>query len=46
MKQVSGPTASVTCAFTLSLAPEGVPTQTYSPLRTPRSAAAFGLIST
>src|SRR6185503_4063849 len=46
MKQVSGPTRSVTSAFTLSFAPEGVLTHTYSPLRTPRSAAAFGLIST
>src|SRR3990170_4200832 len=46
MKQVSGPTRSVTCAFTLSLAPEGVLTHTYSPLRMLRSAAVFGLIST
>src|SRR5512134_1762833 len=46
MKQVSGPTRSVTCAFTLSFAPEGELTQTYSPLRMPRSAAALGLIST
>src|SRR4051812_33153787 len=46
MKQVSGPTRSVTCAFTLSLAPEGELTQTYSSLRMPRSAAVFGLIST
>src|SRR5258706_301183 len=46
MKQVSGPTRSVTCALTLSLAPEGVDTQTYSPLRILRSAAVFGLIST
>src|SRR3990170_963560 len=46
MKQVSGPTRSVTCALTLSFAPDGVLTQTYSPLRMPRSAAVFGLIST
>src|SRR5438874_3486587 len=46
MKQVSGPTRSVTCALTLSLAPEGVLTQTHSSLRMPRSAAAFGLSST
>src|SRR3954468_22428883 len=46
MKQVSGPTRSVTCAFTLSLAPDGVLTHTYSSLRMPRSAAAFGWIST
>src|SRR5471030_1071271 len=46
MKQVSAPTRSVTSALTLSFAPEGVLTHTYSPLRTPRSAAAFGLIST
>src|SRR5436190_6706004 len=46
MKQVSGPTLSVTSALTLSLAPEGVLTHTYSPLRTPRSAADLGLIST
>src|SRR3990172_6526377 len=46
MKQVSEPTRSVTSAFTLSLAPEGELTQTNSPLRMPRSAAAFGLIST
>src|SRR5476649_2685685 len=46
MKQVSAPTLSVTSALTLSFAPDGVLTHTYSPLRTPRSAAAFGLIST
>src|SRR5476649_1802500 len=46
MKQVSAPTLSVTSALTLSFAPDGVLTQTYSPSRTPRSAAAFGLIST
>src|SRR3954465_12765648 len=52
MKQVSGPTRSVTIAFTLifTLPPPaflpGVLTQTYSPLRMPRSAAAFGWIST
>src|SRR6202165_2819606 len=46
MNTVSGPTRSVTCALTLILAPEGVLTQTYSLLRMPRSAAAFGLIST
>ena len=48
MKQVSGPTRSVTCAFTLicTLPPPGflpgVLTHTYSPSRMPRSAAAFG----
>src|SRR3954454_100206 len=52
MKQVSGPTRSVTSAFTFrrTLLPSpflpGVLTQTYSPLRMPRSAADFGLIST
>src|SRR5688500_6331056 len=52
MKQVCGPTRSVTCAFTLmrTLPPlgflAGVLTHTYSPLRMPRSAAVFGLIST
>src|SRR5258708_13601753 len=46
MKQVSAPTRSVTCALTLSFAPEGVLTQTYSLLRMPRSAAVLGLIST
>src|SRR6266513_2352966 len=46
MKQVSGPTRSVTCALTLSFAPEGVLTQTYSSFRIPRSAAVLGLIST
>src|SRR6266850_1884580 len=46
MKQVSGPTRSVTCALTLSFAPEGVLTQTYSPLRMLRCAAVLGLIST
>src|SRR5574339_473206 len=46
MKQVSGPTPSVILALTLRRAPEGVLTQTYSPLRMPRSAHAFGLIST
>src|ERR1043166_2277254 len=52
MKQVSGPTRSVTCALTLigTLVQSGflpeVLTQTYSPSRMPRSAAAFGLIST
>ena len=46
MNVVPGPTRSVTCAFTLSCAPVGVLTQTYSPLRTPRSLASFGLIST
>src|SRR3954463_13057735 len=49
---VSAPTPSVTLAFTLrrgwlpSPLRPGVLTQTYSPLRTPRSAAVFGLIST
>src|SRR6267154_4851028 len=52
MKQVSGPTRSVTSAFTFRrvLLPSGflpgVLTHTYSPLRMPRSAADFGLIST
>src|SRR5207248_4965897 len=46
MKQVSGPMPSVTFALTLIFAPEGVDTQTYSPLRMPRSVAVFGLIST
>src|SRR5882672_9857596 len=46
MKQVSGPTRGVTCALTFSLAPEGVLTQTYSPLRMPRADAVVGLIST
>src|SRR6266850_6672980 len=46
MKQVSGPTRSVTCAFTLSFAPDGELTHTYSSLRIPRSAAVLGLIST
>src|SRR5687767_10217364 len=51
MNTVSGPMPSVTLAFTLSrtLPPPGflpgVLTQLYSPLRTPRSAAVFGLIS-
>src|SRR4051812_18076588 len=45
IKQVSAPTRSVTSAFTLIFAPEGVLTQTYSPPRIPRSAAALGLIS-
>src|SRR6185295_6712162 len=51
MKIVSGPTPSVTLAFTLmrTLPPPGflpgVLTHTYSPLRMPRSAAVFGLIS-
>src|SRR5262245_59347295 len=45
-KQQSGPMPSVTFAFTLSLAPLGVLTHTYSPLRMLRSAAVFGLIST
>src|ERR1043165_4606864 len=43
---VPGPTRSVTCAFTLICAPVGVFTHTYSPSRTPRSFASFGLIST
>ena len=43
---MSGPTRSVTSAFTLILAPVGLFTQTYSFGRMPRSAAAFGLIST
>src|SRR3954462_1641561 len=49
---VSAPTPSVTLAFTLrrgwlpSPLRPGVLTQTYSPLRTPRSAAVFGWIST
>src|SRR5688500_3849512 len=52
MKQVSGPTPSVTLALTLSRTlppPRPLPggeTHPYSPLRTPRSAAGFGLIST
>src|SRR5438105_7221175 len=46
MKVVPGPTRSVTCAFTLICAPVGVFTHTYSPSRTPRSFASFGLIST
>src|SRR4029077_714675 len=52
MKQVSGPTRSVTNAFTFSftLLPSpflpGVLTQTYSPFLIPRSAADLGLIST
>src|SRR5438445_13224908 len=46
MKAWSGPTRSVTCAFTLSRAPVGVFTQTYSPFLMPRSFAALGLIST
>ena len=45
MNTVSGPTRSVTWAMTLSFAPVGVFTQTHSPLRMPRSLAAFGLIS-
>src|SRR5688500_7368942 len=51
IKQVSGPTRSVTSALTFkrTLPPPaflpGVDTHTYSPLRMPRSAAAFGLIS-
>src|SRR3954465_9684316 len=45
-KQVSGPTRSVTCALTFSLAPVGVLTHTHSSLRMPRSAATFGWIST
>src|SRR5437764_2134655 len=44
-KIVSGPIPSVTLAFTLIFAPEGVESQTYSPLRMLRSAAVFGLIS-
>src|SRR5437773_4302244 len=43
---VPAPTLSVTCALTLSCAPVGVFTQTYSPSRIPRSFASFGLIST
>src|SRR4051795_4143755 len=46
MKVVPAPTRSVTCALTLSCAPVGVFTHTYSPSRTPRSFASFGLIST
>src|ERR687892_166682 len=52
MNTVSGPTPSVTLAFTLrrTLPPPGflpgVLTHTYSPARMPRSAAVFGLIST
>src|SRR5438094_389093 len=46
MNTVSGPMPSVTCAFTLIFAPEGVDTQTYSPFLMLRSAAVFGLIST
>src|SRR5688572_32495761 len=52
MKQVSGPTPSVTFAFTFrrTLPPPGflpgVLTHTYSPLRMPQPAAVFGLIST
>src|SRR3989304_6027728 len=46
MNAWSGPTRSVPMAFPLSLAPVGVLTQTNSPLRIPRSFAAFGLIST
>src|SRR5882672_5072659 len=52
MKQVSGPTRSVTSAFTFRrvLLPSpflpGVVTHTYSPLRMPRPAADLGLIST
>src|SRR5256885_8765800 len=46
MNTVSGPIPSVTSALTLSLAPVGVLTQTYSPLRSPRSPAVLGLIST
>src|SRR5436305_381276 len=42
----SAATRSVTCAFTLICAPVGVCTHTYSPSRTPRSLASFGLIST
>src|SRR6476646_6238384 len=40
------PTRSVTCALTLSCAPVGVFTHTYSPSRTPRLFASKGLIST
>src|SRR5690348_6342311 len=46
MNTVSGPMPSVTLAFTLIRAPDGVDTQTYSPLRMLRSAADLGLIST
>src|SRR5215472_1026111 len=46
MNVVPAPTRSVTCAFTLSCAPVGVFTQTYSPSFTPRSLASLGLIST
>src|SRR6267142_7222636 len=46
MNAVSGPTRSVTNAFTLMRAPVGVFTHTYSPSRMPRSFAALGLIST
>src|SRR5690606_18249908 len=46
IQQVSGPTRSVTSALTFSRAPVGVLSQTYSPLRMPRSFAALGLIST
>src|SRR5258706_16441771 len=45
MNTVSGPTPSVIFALTLILPPLGVLTHTNSPLRTPRSAAVFGLIS-
>src|SRR5688572_4536577 len=46
MNTVSAPTPSVTFALTLIFAPFGELTHTYSPLRTLRSAAVFGLIST
>src|SRR6266704_772209 len=46
MNVVPAPTRSVTCALTLSCAPVGVFTHTYSPSFTPRSLASFGLIST
>src|SRR6266536_3941957 len=46
MKVVPEATRSVTCALTLSCAPVGVFTHTYSPSFTPRSLASFGLIST
>src|SRR6266699_2121368 len=46
MKVVPCPTRSVTWALTLSWAPVGVLTHTYSPSFTPRSLASLGLIST
>src|SRR5678815_3955356 len=46
MNVVPGPTRSVTSALTLICALVGDFTHTYSPSRTPRSLASFGLIST